>query len=65
MAQKALDVNPANLEAFINKALMKWKLAHLTDEDLLAFVTEQGRHFPHPSYEFCRHMVKYGVGYNF
>jgi len=65
VSQKAIDVNPKNLEAFINRALMRWKLAHFTDEDLLTYVTEEGKHLPPPAYEFCKHMVKYGIGYNY
>ena len=44
---------------------MMWKLAHFTDEGLLQFVTDNGKHLPPAVYEFSRHMIKYGIGHGF
>jgi hypothetical protein len=43
LAIKALEYNPHNFEAFINKALLKWKLAMIRDEELLERLTSVGK----------------------
>lgn len=65
-ASRSLEVNPSNLEAYLNMNLLEWRLSKLRDDELLQRA-EQMNHgaFDAPTREFVRLMFKYAISYGF
>ncbi|TNV86825.1 hypothetical protein FGO68_gene13277 [Halteria grandinella] len=66
ITKKALQINPSNLEAFLNMNLLEWRLAKLRDDELLLRAEEMNvETFDTPTREFVRLMFKYAISYGF
>lgn len=66
LAQRALDIDPSSLEAFLNVSLLEWRLCKLRDDELLLKAEQMSTElFDVPTREFVRLMFKYAISYGF